>query len=110
MSYRVTRVDPKLHNTHIEAKCIVCSTVTQMIVPTVHFQKWLDGAHIQESLITLSPGNRELLITSICGTCFDDVTEEDDDELNLDDISDIDLPDFGIPYDDFPGDSDNASK
>ena len=80
MSYRVTRHDPKTHNTHIEAKCMVCSVVTQLIVPTLHFDKWVGGELIQNALPQLSPATRELLISGVCGTCFDAIVEEHEDE------------------------------
>ena len=37
-----------------------------------------DEKHIQEILTNLTPGERELFISGICDTCFDEIFAEED--------------------------------
>lgn len=64
----------------VRAKCIACRTEHTLNIPTAEWTRWERGAgeHIQFAMPSLSPADRELLISSICGTCFDDMLDEGD--------------------------------
>ena len=40
-------------------------------------KRWEDGELIQDAMPYLSAGERELLISGVCGKCFDKMFEED---------------------------------
>lgn len=55
-----------------EVVCKVCSTKHVVIAPTAGYLRWAKGqAKIQEALPGLSEDDRELLVSGICGQCFD---------------------------------------
>ena len=64
----------------ISAKCSECQTTKVLEVPVEGLGAWRNGALIQRALPMLSDGDRELLISGICGRCFDAMFEEADDE------------------------------
>ena len=61
--------------TRISGSCLICHKHWQLEVPTSSYQNWLDGMLIQQALYMLTPDQRELLISKICGTCFDQICE-----------------------------------
>lgn len=61
----------------VEVQCIMCKTTHTVKVPKDGYRKWLNGARIQDVMPELSANDRELLISNICGTCFDQMFEED---------------------------------
>lgn len=64
----------------INIRCISCSDAKQVEVDEEGFNKWKAGEYIQVALSTLSPGDRELLISKTCETCFDDMCKEADND------------------------------
>ncbi|WP_339271486.1 hypothetical protein NYE54_08320 [Paenibacillus sp. FSL K6-1330] len=60
--------------------CIVCSMTQVLTVSEDDLQKYKDGAHAQHAFPYLSAGDRELIISGVCGSCFDEMFEDDDDE------------------------------
>ena len=60
----------------ISAKCSECQTTKVLEVPIEGLDAYRNGALIQRALPMLSPGDRELLISGICGRCFDAMCEE----------------------------------
>jgi len=58
----------------VEVECIVCKTKHTILVPTAAYKLWASGqAKIQDALHMLSDDERELLMSNICGKCFDRV-------------------------------------
>ena len=51
-----------------------------MEVPIEGLVKWKQGVLIQDALPALSRSEREMLVSQTCGTCFDDMFEEVEDE------------------------------
>lgn len=51
--------------------CTECKKGFSIEVELNDFAKWQSGKHIQHTFPYLSPGERELLISGICGECFD---------------------------------------
>lgn len=56
--------------------CFMCKTKHIVVIPEDDFQKWQDGEFISEAMPYLSAGTRELLISQMCGTCFDKMFKE----------------------------------
>jgi hypothetical protein len=57
----------------IEKTCIVCKVTHTLYVPETGFNKWLEGESIQRALPELSDDDKEILLSSICGNCFDSI-------------------------------------
>lgn len=55
----------------IEVTCIRCKKVYQIILSDKGYKRWQGGEFIQDALPELSADERELLMSSICGPCFD---------------------------------------
>lgn len=69
-----------------KVRCIVCSS-EHMVNVTPEQVAELNGSGrrlIQEICSNLSADDRELLISGICGVCYDEMCEEiEEEELNL---------------------------
>lgn len=62
----------------IPKTCIMCGVGYTLTVPKQGFEDWYFGkANIQDAMPNLTPGERELLISGICETCFDKIFKED---------------------------------
>lgn len=56
--------------------CHLCKTEVKISAPEEGWKAWTRGtAHIQEALWMLSVDDREILISGICGKCFDGLEE-----------------------------------
>lgn len=53
--------------------CNICKRYIELIIDRKGFEAWQQGELIQRALPTLSPGDREFLISGICEPCFDEV-------------------------------------
>lgn len=69
-----TEDKPGILTTHIE--CIECHKTYELNIPVQHWLEYQCGAHPQHALKTLDAGQRELIISQICGPCFDAIFEE----------------------------------
>lgn len=62
----------------LEVECIICKTKHTIMVKTADYKKWSKGqAKIQEAMPYLTADERELLMSGICGRCFDKVFSEE---------------------------------
>lgn len=71
----------------INAQCIQCGAIKKIEVDEENYISWLKNeGNIQDLLPELSADERELLISSICGSCFDNIFAKDDcdEEYNSD--------------------------
>ena len=60
--------------------CSTCKKSYAMNVDAQDYFNWRNkGQHIQHAFPYLNSDQRELLISGICGTCFDNIFKEDDD-------------------------------
>lgn len=60
-----------------EVVCRLCGTKHAVIAPAAGYLKWAKGqAKIQEALPSLTDDERELLVSGICGQCFDKLFAE----------------------------------
>ena len=64
----------------VRVQCIICKAEVSMEVPIEGLVKWKQGVLIQDALPALSRSEREMLISQTCGTCFNDMFEEVEDE------------------------------
>ena len=60
-----------------EKQCRICKTNYKFQVPEAGLKRWQEGARIQEVLPMLTPDQRELMISGICGKCFDKMFREE---------------------------------
>ena len=60
----------------IEVKCVRCGRVYDVPVDKKEYEKWRNGELIQNAMPNLDTTNRELLISSLCGRCFDEICED----------------------------------
>jgi len=56
--------------------CTKCREITKFSLDREGFMKWKGGICIQEALPDVSPDIRELMISGVCGTCFDKLFSE----------------------------------
>lgn len=57
----------------LQLTCIMCHTEHTITVPQRGYHRWKCGEHIQDALPQLSDDDRELLVSHICGKCFDKI-------------------------------------
>lgn len=61
----------------ISIGCKICKREIHILVPRGGYSLWARGLKsIQEAMPQLSEDDRELLISNICGRCFDKLFEE----------------------------------
>jgi hypothetical protein len=69
--------------TIMEIDCVRCKESQSITVGTEDLANWRDGALIQDTMPYLSADDREVLISGTCGSCFDKMfgdEEENEDE------------------------------
>lgn len=70
-----------MNKTTINKTCMTCNYTYQLEVQEKDLIAIHEGAHIQDAMPYLNADERELLISGVCGQCFDNMfTEEDEDE------------------------------
>lgn len=66
-------------NIHVLGKtCSVCGVTHEIEVRAEDFRRWKRTDNIQDVFPYLSADDRELLISGICGSCFDDMFGEEE--------------------------------
>ena len=68
-----------------EKSCIKCGAMHDVVADPDDFKRWTEGTLIRDAMPYMSADERELLISSICGPCFDMMFGEGDDEEYGDD-------------------------
>jgi hypothetical protein len=68
---------------NIEKRCGQCLTVYTLTVSGEGFRVWNmgQGAYVQDAFPELDAGQRELLVSGICGSCFDALVPPEDDPM-----------------------------
>ena len=61
--------------TNLTETCQKCGGIETFLVETEDLHAWKEGAYIQDVLGYLTADQRELLISGICGPCFDGMFE-----------------------------------
>ena len=62
----------------IERKCICCNANRVVEMDSEAYTRWMQGEHIQDVAPELSEDDRELLISGVCGPCFDEMFAEEE--------------------------------
>lgn len=57
--------------------CRVCKKQENIPITADQYRRWQDGGYIQNVCPELTPNQRELMLSRICGTCFDKMFKED---------------------------------
>ena len=72
----------------VGCQCIKCMELHLLLVCPEDFAAWEGGELIQNAMPYLSADEREILISGICGRCFEEMYgEDDDDEYGDDDLT-----------------------
>lgn len=74
----IVEMDSK--NTKIQKACPFCGTVSEVVIPTEGYGKWVQGESIQRAMPTVPATSREFLMTGMCRDCQDKVFGGDDEE------------------------------
>jgi hypothetical protein len=61
----------------VDATCSQCKRVVDYELPLDGWNAWLYGQLIQRCFPDMDADRRELLISGLCGTCFDDLFKEE---------------------------------
>ena len=62
----------------LEIQCRKCGRLVDVFVNMDDFYAWQDGKLIQDALPYLTPDEREIIMSNICGPCFDKMFTEDE--------------------------------
>jgi len=67
--------------TAVTTKCPLCKKEEVLQVPQSGYDSWMNGGVlIQRAMPSLTPTQREQLITGICGPCWDNTFKEEEEE------------------------------
>lgn len=58
---------------YIECTCKMCGKEVDIIADQRGYNKWKKGMLIQDAMPYLTPDEREILVSGICGECFDNL-------------------------------------
>ena len=64
-----------VHDISMDIECIRCKKVTSLSVNPDDYHRWQQGELIQNAMPYLSADEREILISGICGKCYDAIYE-----------------------------------
>lgn len=68
-------------NTILEIKCSMCKEKHRIVVETSDWNRYEDTEeHIQDIFPYLNADQREMIISGVCGACFDALYDLDEDE------------------------------
>lgn len=62
----------------IPKTCMICRKNFMVEIEPEAYRRWMQGEHIQDVAPELTIDERELLISGICGKCFDDLFNEEE--------------------------------
>jgi hypothetical protein len=61
----------------VKIQCGQCKKIYDVPVTVAQVTAWREGELIQRAMPNLTDDERELLLTQTCGTCFDEMFEDD---------------------------------
>lgn len=61
--------------------CMICNVPHEICTTRIGMMRWNLGEHIQTAMPFLSADEREIMVSKICGSCFDALHGGDDDEM-----------------------------
>jgi hypothetical protein len=59
--------------------CPICKKETTLEIEDYQYEKWRRGEFAQDVFSSLSPADREVIISGLCHKCQDNFFDEDDD-------------------------------
>ena len=73
---------------HFKLKCVckMCGNKKDIIVLKSAYHGWKYSMLIQDAFPELTPADRELIQSGICGLCFDKLFKEEEDECDATEI------------------------
>lgn len=77
----ITRDTLTPEHTTLHATCVTCQKVVDVTVPTADFEahERIPHTFIQDAYPSLTPDEREIIISSMCGSCFDSLFSDGED-------------------------------
>ena len=69
-------------NGKITVQCYTCNNKFTIEFSEEQWREWKNGELFQNALPNLSPSERELLISRICGECWDILFKDESDEID----------------------------
>ena len=82
----------------IVTRCPFCGHAHEVEVNEMDYLDWQDGASAQDAFPYLSASERELFITGICPTCWDETCGDTEEESYTEDCDDWDIEMGFDPY------------
>lgn len=76
--------------------CTECGRVVRLLLDSISYARWQRGALVQIAFPHLSDDDREILVSGICGKCFDKIGEQE--EREEEEEPKADEEDAHIPY------------
>lgn len=64
----------------LKCKCQICDYDENIMVHKQDYADWQNGELIQEAFPYLSDSQREIMMSSVCGECFDKMFPPEDDD------------------------------
>lgn len=64
----------------VKTTCPICHCDTYLMVDAEEYARWKAGELIQVAMPDLDADEREMLISGICPTCWEDMFDDDEDE------------------------------
>jgi hypothetical protein len=74
----IVEMDSK--NIKIQKACPFCGTLSEVVIPTEGYGKWVRGEVIQKAMPTVPATSREFLMTGMCRDCQDKIFGGDEEE------------------------------
>ena len=72
-------VNKEIEKKELEVRCKLCNSLKKVVCESTDYKDWKKGKGlIQDVMSYLSADERELLISGICGDCFDSLREENE--------------------------------
>ena len=68
--------------TALDIECLICKRTYRIMVSNKELRNYDKGALVQDAFPHLSPDDREMLISNICGSCWDIIFKDADDEYD----------------------------
>lgn len=62
----------------VKQTCLMCNRTYEIEMDVDAYKKWIAGSNIQDVAPELSIDERELLISGVCGNCFDELFQDEE--------------------------------
>jgi hypothetical protein len=69
--------------TELSIPCVECKQIHKLTVKEQDYREWEKGKHAQDAFPYLSAGDREMLLSQVCPTCFDEMFKEPEEDEDV---------------------------